>query len=159
MPNKILVIEPDRCTGCALCEIVCSLRQVGVSNPQRSRIRVVGPNAGQGRFLPVTCQQCQEAPCAAVCPREAISRDPALLRMTIDYERCISCRMCVAACPYGAMRFEADKGRVFKCDLCDGRPECVRWCEADALRYVDPVDQGLTRSRRAALRLAGTRRS
>ena len=45
--------------------------------------------------------------------------------------------MCVAACPFGAMGFNTDTKKVFKCDFCDGDPQCARFCEVGAVQYVD----------------------
>ena len=92
----------------------------------------------------------------AVCPREAIFRDDAAGRVLVDYERCISCKMCVAACPFGAMGFDAERRTVFKCDLCDGDPQCVRFCFPGALSVLPEQQQGYASARAAArLRLAG----
>ena len=71
-----------------------------------------------------------------VCPEEAIFRDKELDGVMIDKRRCIGCRMCVSVCPFGAMDFDEDQGRAYKCDLCDGEPECVKVCDVKALDYV-----------------------
>ena len=44
---------------------------------------------------------------------------------------------CVKACPFGAMRVDPHTGHVFKCDLCEGDPECAKWCPTGALQFVD----------------------
>ena len=57
--------------------------------------------------------------------------------MEIDPERCAGCKMCLLACPYGAIRFDA-RGRVArKCDLCGGDPQCVKFCISGALQFVE----------------------
>ena len=71
-----------------------------------------------------------------VCPVKAIYRDEDLNRVMVDYDKCIGCRSCVTVCPFGAMSFNAIDGRVFKCDVCDGDPQCVRFCEEKAVDYV-----------------------
>jgi Fe-S-cluster-containing hydrogenase component 2 len=86
----------------------------------------------------------------AVCPREAIYRDNRLDRVLIDYDRCISCRMCMAACPFGALGFESERQTVFKCDLCGGDPLCVRYCFPGALNYIEDYRQQNARVRKAA---------
>ena len=86
----------------------------------------------------------------AVCPREAIYRDGRLDRVLIDYDRCISCRMCMAACPFGALGFESERHTVYKCDLCGGDPLCVHYCFPGALDYVEDYRQRETRIRKAA---------
>ena len=85
----------------------------------------------------MSCQQCVEAPCMQVCPVRAITREEDLNRMQVNHEICIGCRMCVAACPFGAMGFNVDSRKVFKCDFCDGDPQCARFCETKAAQYVE----------------------
>ena len=133
---KVLMIDYEKCTGCRLCELVCSVKHEGASNPARSRIKIVKWE-WEGRYVPMGCQQCQSAPCMAVCPVKAISRNEEMGRVEIDYDVCIGCRMCVAVCPFGGMGFDIMASRVVKCDLCDGDPQCVRFCEPGAIQYVD----------------------
>ena len=136
---KMLSIHPERCNGCGLCEIACALFHFGEPNKALSRVRVLKWK-GNDIYLPVLCQHCSDAPCKAVCPNKAISLDEKLGRVVIDYDLCVSCQMCMAACPYGATMFDADREMVFKCDLCDGNPQCVHFCETKALVYKDAAD-------------------
>ncbi len=85
----------------------------------------------------------------AVCPKEAIDRDQELDRIQVNYDLCIGCKMCVSACPFGAMGFDADRGRVFKCDLCDGDPQCVRFCDMKAVDYVETAKYQYPKMREA----------
>ena len=126
--ERILVVDHQKCTGCRLCEMVCSAKHTGVNSPNRSRIHVIKWPM-DGFELPMLCQQCEEAPCIAVCPKEALARDLTLGRVTLDYDLCIGCKMCVIACPFGGMGIDAVLRQVIKCDLCDGDPVCVRFCE------------------------------
>jgi len=151
---KVLVIDYEKCTGCRLCEQVCSVKHEGVSNPARSRIKIVKWEQ-EGRYVPIGCQQCESAPCMAVCPVKAISRDETLNRVMVDYDVCIGCRMCVAICPFGAMLFDILAKRVIKCDLCDGDPLCVKFCDVDAIQYVDASEQGTTKRVVAADKYSG----
>ena len=73
----------------------------------------------------------------AVCPKEAIYRDEELDSVHVNHDLCIGCKMCVSACPFGAMRWNPKRGRVFKCDLCHGDPQCVRFCDTKAVDYVE----------------------
>jgi len=157
MNTKVLLSDPRKCTGCGLCAVACSMRKAGVCNPERSRIRVIELDE-YGRYLPLACQHCEDAPCAAVCPREAIYRDRDQVRTVIDYNLCVGCRMCVHACPFGAIGFDDDRGRPFKCDLCGGDPLCVQFCEPAALTFREAGMLPYNRARQSALRLAGPRR-
>jgi len=132
---RVLAVDPQKCNGCRLCEIACSLFNDGEVDPARSRIRVLEWNF-KGIFLPVLCQHCADAPCKSVCPKDAISWQDDWGRVVIDYNRCVSCQMCVAACPFGAIRFDKDREVVFKCDLCNGQPQCVNFCEPGALMFA-----------------------
>jgi len=91
----------------------------------------------------------------AICPVKAISHDETLGRKVIDYDTCIGCRMCIAICPFGAMRFDAPEKKVFKCDLCDGDPMCVRFCQHDALKYLDETQQATLKQVAIAEKVAG----
>jgi carbon-monoxide dehydrogenase iron sulfur subunit len=146
---KILMINHEKCTGCRLCELVCSVTHEGVSNPSRSRINIIKWEA-EGLYIPMSCQQCEDAPCMTICPVKAISRDQELDYVKIDYDVCIGCRSCVAVCPFGAMGFNVKDKKVFKCDLCEGDPQCVRFCEVKAVEYVDANQINILKKREAA---------
>ena len=150
--NKVLMIDYEKCTGCRLCELVCSVKHDGISNPVRSRIRVIKWEA-DGVYVPMSCQQCQDAPCMIGCPAGAISRNEAMDRVEVDYDLCIGCRTCVSVCPFGAMNFNPIDRKVIKCDLCDGEPQCARFCEVKAVDFVDADRVGRIKSRSAAQRV------
>lgn len=150
---KVLYIDHEKCTGCRLCELVCAVSHDGVSNPTRSRIRVLKWEA-EGLYIPMTCQQCQDAPCLNVCPVKAISQDEEQGRVSVDYDTCIGCRSCVSVCPFGAMSFNATDRRVLKCDICDGDPQCVRFCDVKAVEFVEANDVSIIKSRKAAQRVS-----
>lgn len=146
---KILMINHEKCTGCRLCELACSVFHEGVSNPSRSRINIIKWEA-EGLYIPMCCQQCEDAPCMTICPVKAISRDQALDYVKIDYNVCIGCRSCVAVCPFGAMGFNVIDRKVFKCDFCEGDPQCVRFCDVKAIEYVDANQLNIIKKREAA---------
>ena len=150
--DKALVIHHEKCTGCRLCELVCAVKHDGISNPTRSRIRVMKWEM-EGLYIPMSCQQCEDAPCMNGCPVGAISRNEDLNRVEVDYEVCIGCRTCVSVCPFGAMTYNAVDRKVIKCDLCDGDPQCARFCEVQAIEYVSAADVSIDIKRDAALRL------
>ena len=149
---KLLLIDPEKCTGCRTCEVVCSLSHEQRCNPAESRISIVKYHDA-GIAIPMTCQNCQEPVCAAVCPTNALRPDSEMGRVVIDYELCIGCKLCVAACPIGGMGLDARGQRVIKCDLCDGDPVCVKFCETGALKYLEVASLGLAKRREAAQKL------
>ena len=134
--QKVITIHPQKCNGCGLCEIACSLSHLGLVDTSRSRIHVIAWRSGD-IFLPNCCQQCAEAPCVTVCPKDAMVWNDDWGRVMVDYDRCVSCRTCMAACPYAAIGFDDVRKVIFKCDLCNGNPQCVHFCEPGALRWDD----------------------
>lgn len=71
----------------------------------------------------------------------------------VNYDRCIGCKTCVVVCPFGAVGFDHVAGKIISCDLCDGDPVCVRFCETEALQYVDASEVNKKRQREAAEKL------
>jgi Fe-S-cluster-containing hydrogenase component 2 len=57
--------------------------------------------------------------------------------VSISSEKCIGCYECITACPFNAIRVDTGEGLVFKCDLCGGDPECVKWCPTGSIVYVE----------------------
>ncbi|MBI2875043.1 MAG: 4Fe-4S dicluster domain-containing protein [Firmicutes bacterium] len=141
MVEMMISVDPERCTGCRMCEMACSLFHHGVCGPAYSRIRIHKVE-DHGFSIPVVCQHCADAPCAAVCPPRALREDPATGAVACDDSACVGCRLCFLVCPVGAIYFPPPGGRVkiLKCDLCGGDPQCVRVCEPEALRFIR-VDQ------------------
>jgi len=154
---KVLKIDYQKCTGCRLCELVCSVVHDGISNPARSSIKVMKWES-KGLYIPMSCQQCEDAPCMIACPVKAIFRDEALDRVMVDYDICIGCRTCVSVCPFGAMNFNVIDKKVFKCDLCDGDPQCVRFCDIKAIEYVEADRVSIYRKKDAAERLSAAQK-
>ncbi|MBI5528445.1 MAG: 4Fe-4S dicluster domain-containing protein [Deltaproteobacteria bacterium] len=122
----------------------------------------------QGRFyVPISCQQCRNPPCVKVCPVKATWKEPDGI-VVVDYDWCIGCRYCMAACPYGARHFNwgepqvapgdinpkmhylgnrpRRKGVVEKCTFCIQRsrngqyPVCVEVCPVGARKFGDLED-------------------
>jgi len=130
---KKIIVYPERCTGCRLCESICALYNDRVNDPSRSRIRIAKKHS-LGLSKPAVCHQCKNPPCGKVCPVEAIQKDSDGL-VRIDYELCIGCEACVSACPFGVMMALPD--RVVKCELCGGDPQCIHYCATGAIEYGD----------------------
>ena len=149
--QKSLVIDPSECTGCMQCEMACSYQTENAFNPAKSRIRVF-EFKDQGRSVPYTCTQCDEAWCMKACPVDAISVDPGTGAKIVSDALCVGCKVCTIACPFGTINYNTATGKVMKCDLCGGDPECVKICPTPALSYVDAEKTGLEKMRQWAIR-------
>lgn len=86
--------------------------------------------------MPIMCMQCEDAACMKACPKGAIYRDEygAVLP---DPKKCIACKMCISACPFGNISFSPKKKEITKCNLCDGAPQCAKYCPKEAIKYED----------------------
>lgn len=104
----VMVIDVAKCTGCTSCTIACKaenkLPPGVVYRPVLDIETGTYPNVSR-RFLPRPCMQCDNPPCTKVCPVGATYKRPDGI-VAIDYDRCIGCRYCLAACPYGARSFD-----------------------------------------------------
>ena len=123
------------CSRCRTCELICAFQHHHVGNPRRGRIKVIP--LGKGVDIPVTCLNCEDPPCMAICPTGALYRaDPdGIVRVKGDV--CIGCAMCVNVCPVGAVTIDPMDGVASKCDLCEGDPQCVAYCPAKVLKQTD----------------------
>ncbi len=149
--DRSLLIDPLKCTSCLQCELACSFVHEGAFNPAHSRIRVFEFEHG-ARAVPFTCTQCEEAWCQLACPVEAITTRPETGAKEVDAERCVGCKVCVIACPFGAIRYDAERKVVAKCDLCGGDPRCASACPTGAIVYLDAEQSGYPRMRAWAAR-------
>jgi len=152
---KMLMIHPDRCTGCHNCELACTLAHDGEFRPSMSRIHVYSWEM-EGFSMPTTCQHCEDAPCVAVCPTGAMYEDKVLNRVAWNKQKCIGCRMCTLACPFGAVEFDTPQRRIVKCDMCEGDPECARFCPVKAIEYVEEGDAARSRKKAVAIEFKKT---
>ena len=144
--GKMILVDHTKCTGCRLCETVCSLVNVNACNPDRARIKVVRWE-WEGLQIPTLCLQCEEAACIKVCPVKALSKDPALGSVRLNTSLCIGCKLCLQACSFGAISYDPVRNEMVKCQLCDGDPACVKFCETKALQFVDIRDASIKKKR------------
>jgi Fe-S-cluster-containing hydrogenase component 2 len=142
--QKQLIIDLERCTGCRMCEMVCSLEKEGECSRSSSRIKVAKIDGALD--VPVVCFQCVEPICQEKCPVKAIARD-ANGALIIDPKKCISCKTCVAVCPIGAVWFDAHRRRILKCDLCHGDPACVKFCQPQAISTFEKTEIRILRNK------------
>ncbi len=180
-------LDVSRCIGCRRCVYACVEENNQSRNPQVHWIRVLQMDKDKGVdfrdanpyydpaevpqeghfYVPVSCQQCRNAPCTKVCPTGATWAEPDGI-VVIDYDWCIGCRYCMAACPYGARHFNwgepglakkdvnptthvlgnrpRPKGVVEKCTFCIQRaragryPACVEGCPVGARKFGNLLD-------------------
>jgi Fe-S-cluster-containing hydrogenase component 2 len=150
MPRRILMVSPEKCTGCRLCEAACSLYRDKRISPHRARITIVDFTT---HYIPVVCMHCDDPACMEACPANAIYRDRETGAVIINYDLCMGCRSCMIACPFGAISWSEREGRVVKCDLCNGDPQCARVCSRGAIEYVSPDRVHLDKRLEAARKL------
>ncbi len=105
----VMVIDQRKCVGCSACTVACKaenqLPPGVVYRPVIEEEIGTYPNVTR-RFTPRPCMQCDNPPCVPVCPVGATYKRPDGI-VEIDYNACIGCRYCIAACPYSARTFDS----------------------------------------------------
>lgn len=153
---KAIVVDFAKCSGCRTCEAVCSAHNhpveiggeklLGAGNPHFANIKVWHYNPPMD--VPVTCFLCADAPCVKACPvrpdevtgRKALYRDEVFHTIQNDLDRCIACESCADACreERGGVIFPDEEGHPQQmCSLCNGDPQCVKYCPYEALSYLE----------------------
>ncbi len=142
--NRFIMADAAKCIGCRTCEVACAVAHQDIQEGApvftgafSSRIRVV---KGDTYTTAVGCHQCEDAPCANVCPTRAIQHHVGAWQ--VEQARCIGCKSCAVVCPFGAMQVQLvdNRARALKCDLCahrEGGPACVEACPTRALCCID----------------------
>ncbi len=137
--RKFVVSNKETCSGCCLCEYVCSMVNEKTFNPDKSRIRVT--HMGLLSNVAVSCRKCVDPLCVASCPKNALSQEESTGIIRVNEHVCVGCGWCVGACSFGALHLHHDKKIVYVCNSCtdiNGKdePQCVQWCPEKALQYV-----------------------
>jgi anaerobic dimethyl sulfoxide reductase subunit B len=150
-------VDIEKCAGCKACQIACKDKN---NLPEGIRWRRVFQYEGgewvesDGQMVPSNvyayavssaCMHCQNPVCVQVCPAGAMTKreDGIVL---IDQDKCIGCRYCSWACPYGAPQFDASQGVMTKCTMCADlvdkgeNPACVDSCPYRAMEF-GPLDE------------------
>lgn len=158
--GSFVAADSSKCTGCKACEMACFAahnqeNHVGntvgtVEIPVVARLYVTKT---EELSMPVQCRHCDNSPCLNSCTAGAIRREDE--KILIDEDKCIGCKNCMMACPFGAIELVpvyrdakeilqtgSQEGRktANKCDLCvqRGTPACVETCPNQALSLVTP---------------------
>lgn len=140
--TQFIVCDPNKCTGCQICELACAVEKEELLDITRTRIFNI--RVEPSLMMAVTCRLCESPTCVACCPRDALSQDPETGIIEVDRDNCVGCGWCVEACEFGVIIQDAAKTTVDICDLCVGRsvPACVEHCPKDALSLSTPVQIG-----------------
>ena len=145
-------IDISKCTGCKTCQVACK----DMNNLEVGRnFRRVSEYAGGtwkevhgawqqdvfAYYVSISCNHCAKPACVEVCPKGALAKRADNGLVLIDQEKCIGCRDCEDACPYGAPQYNRASRRMTKCDGCQdrlaagGQPSCVDACPQRAIEF------------------------
>jgi Fe-S-cluster-containing hydrogenase component 2 len=147
--HRYLTCDKTKCTGCRICELVCSEEKEGLYNPLKSRIKVVKPDPITD--IALACRFCEKPSCVRSCPRDALRKSQDNDVVLVDETKCSGCSWCLEACEFGALASPPDRKTVIVCDLCQGNPKCVSACPFGALQLATPNTLA-QRARLAAVR-------
>lgn len=151
MQRRFIVSDPEECTGCRICELVCSAVKEKGFNPLLSRIRTV--RIAPLMNMAIACRLCEDPKCVKGCPRKALKINVETGIIMVDEERCDGCAWCMEACEFGAIILHKDKKIATVCDLCGLDPQCVTFCPKEALTLMTPEEIGQKMRKRAVKKL------
>jgi len=143
-----IMVDSRRCLACRSCEVACAINRDSVSKTVagafKEEVRPTPRVVVQGNeriALPIQCRHCEEALCVDSCPSGALYRSADDNLVLLDDNRCIGCWMCVAVCPFGAIKPSGAGKVAIKCDACRGmeHPFCVEACPTGALVLMEPA--------------------
>jgi Fe-S-cluster-containing hydrogenase component 2 len=143
---KMLMIRADKCTGCHNCMLACAMTHEGNFRITAARVHVFSWER-EGFSVPMMCQHCRDAPCIPVCTPHAMTKDPVTGWVDLDQAKCIGCKMCVHACPFGNAVWDEASTKILKCDYCAGDPACAKFCPTGAIEWADDVAATQARKR------------
>ncbi len=152
-----MLIDLTRCVGCSGCQVTCKAENDVPLGVYRTWVKQVEKGSYpdvKRHFIPMMCNQCENAACTRVCPVQATYHNEEGI-VVIDPHRCIGCGYCMAACPY-AMRFiHPTRNVAQKCDWCWSRieagetpPACARTCPSGAILFGNTQDPASEISKR-----------
>jgi Fe-S-cluster-containing hydrogenase component 2 len=127
----------SRCSGCRKCEIACSLFHEKRIWPEASRIRVF--MLIPGVEFPHFCAQCEDHPCVQACPVEALRVSERTQAVLVKSDKCIACGKCIDACPGRIPHMHPRENHILICDLCGGKPQCVKVCQEGGWNALEAV--------------------
>lgn len=153
MRMKRIVVNAEACTGCGICQLVCSVYKTGQWHPALARIKLK-QMPEFGITVPVLCLHCSHPPCEMFCVMNLIYKDPETGFTMRREDKCIGCRACEIACPFSAAIMDPIREVVVNCDLCGGDPACVAYCPEGALLFMDERE-AWDKKRRDAIGLKG----
>jgi Fe-S-cluster-containing hydrogenase component 2 len=160
------MISKKKCTACHMCELACSVYHEGAYRPSVARLRSEC-NPTTAEIKGFTCLQTGCSKCQEVCPRDAIETRVIELKLgavfdskdrfegvtqghvlIVNEDKCDNCGDCYDVCPYGVIHPHPERKVAYKCDLCDGDPQCITFCQNP---HVYAVDLKLDKADKAAL--------
>jgi carbon-monoxide dehydrogenase iron sulfur subunit len=144
---KILAVKPELCTGCGICEKVCSQIYYKEENPAKSAIRIGERSPETGHYVITVCNQL--GACVDVCPVKALSRNKKGIVIR-NKKLCVGCYACVGFCPNLAMFNHPDLTEPFKCVACG---KCADECPEGALSIIEVPDLEPSETEKWAIRV------